>query len=301
MLSKRLLGLTLIAAGSLALSSFADGRHQPGVVPLPPPPNFHRGPVPGPRPIQPFVPGNLQPHHQHIQVTAGSYHQTQVNLYQQRWNTYRVYDGNVRYQNHYRGLDRQGFYGGYYYPVRPCTNISLYFNYPIVYWLYVQQPYVPYFQTYYGQHYAQYPVRPFPYVGAFFPTETMQALAVDMSGRDPISQYNFRESLGIFANLVRDQIARSIGRPFNYGPYSIVVTHAVPAGASAVVIDGFVDSPLSPPGQPFRAFKAWVDLTNPNFTLAVAPAGPMLTPDQAASLTEINRRMTTFQLNPFMP
>jgi hypothetical protein len=199
------------------------------------------------------------------------------------------------YRYFYSSFFEVGFYGGYYYPVRPCVEIDTYFTYPVVEWLYVDTPEVDTYQDYYGEDsYERYPVEPFEFARVFYPTDTLRDLAVEVSGMMDYQQAAFRRAITLFAGKLQDQLSDNLSASFELSDNDVVITHYESYQGKAIELEGFVDR-----GDLHASFKALLDLEGPDQTLVLVPMGPELSPDEVELLKTINDRIVALGGDPF--
>jgi hypothetical protein len=213
-----------------------------------------------------------------------------------RWNNYSGYFGNSSYRYYHHNWYSHGFYGGYWYPVRPCWTMNNYYYYPLVQWLYVQQPDVTYYQNWYGADYTQYPVAPNPYVDVFFPTDTWRDALVELSGLSADLQYNFRQSLLVFTGQLKAQVGAVLNASFEFQQYEVVVNHYENLGNRGVVLEGFVDRNDANIHLPF---KALLDLEDPQGTLTFVPSSENPSVEELQALDDLNARIKAIGGDPY--
>lgn len=194
-----------------------------------------------------------------------------------------------RYGNSYRPWYRHGFYGGYYWRLRPVYDIHLHFWNPIIFWLYADQWDDYYYSKWYGSDWWSYPnlrqhwSRP----GVFYPTEAMRDLALGVSQMTPNEQGNFRTGLIDLSNRIEATLTARLGYSIVLQRNDVVVTH-YQIVEGAVVLDGFI----SAEAQQF-AFKAYLDLNDPamNSLFVPGPGEGEPTDGQIRELRIMNERI----------
>ena len=209
----------------------------------------------------------------------------------QRSPIFRGYYRNAGYRDYYSHWYVDGFYGGFYYPVRDCDNIDTYFTYPMVYWLMDGSDDSGYWTKYY-QNWGRtskappqaYPVEVFPYAGIFYPTDTLRDLGIDVSTLSAEMQWHFRTAMNIFVQNLVQQLADEAGTAVQLGDNELVIDHYQNLNNHSLVIEGFVDHD----GIQY-AFKALINLDDPNKTSVFVPTSDEPANDpNAAALTSMN-------------
>ena len=194
------------------------------------------------------------------------YFSTHQNYLQRRFGVCGGFYRNDVYRYHYSRWFNHGFCGGYYYPVYPWYNIHNYFVYPMINWLYVQTVDTEYYQTWYGTDYNVCPVTAFPYATAFFPTQQMRDLGMEMSGLNATLQCGFRSAMVIMTKSLVQLVANQIAASFVLADSDIVVNHYENLGNTGVVLEGFINhDDINLP------FKAVLDLVTPSNTSVFIP------------------------------
>lgn len=201
-----------------------------------------------------------------------------------RTQRFRNFYRDPHYHYYYSGWYDHGFYGGFYYPVRTVSDISDYFYYPTVYWLYNEDVDNDYNQDWYGSDYQPY--QAFDYPGVFYPTDTIRDLAVEIAGLPYNVQANFRSALNIFVAKLQDAVNDNLQTAITFDRGDITVDHYQNLDNQALVLEGFVDN-----GSTSLAFKALVDLNNPDQTIVFVPASQDPTADDLAALDAMNQRI----------
>jgi hypothetical protein len=237
-------------------------------------------------------------HHPDLTHRANVYSESYREHYHERWHERWEHCHEYHHQDYYRCYYSRwwqyGFYGGYYYPVRPCEEIYTYFYYPVVMWFYIDTPEVDYYQVYYGDDYIPtQPVEPFPYARVYLPTDTLRDLAVEVSGMSYALQTNFRQAITNFTDWLADAISQNLQASFAFGDNDIVINHYENLQNQAIEIEGFVDR-----ADIHVSFKGLLDLNDPSQTLVFVPNGDTPTDDQLNILAAINDRMTQLGATP---
>lgn len=172
----------------------------------------------------------------------------------------------------------KGFFGGYFYPVRPEDDVTGYFDYPIANWLFSGAADRELYRAGVDATVTAYPVETFPYAGAYFPTETLRDLAVDASGLPPWRRATFREGLVAVTDQLAALVSARAKERYQFGDGELVVTHYENVRNEAYVIEGFID------GDALQVpFKALVDLDGASLCAAYA----VFEPDPAAQGTDV--------------
>jgi len=212
---------------------------------------------------------------------------TQYNTY--ITNVYRNYYTNDAYRSYYGQWFSHGYYGGYFYPVRYCANIDLYFEFPIIRWIFTPQDSVAdndFYQTWYGSDLNQYPVEPFNFAGIFYPTDTLRDLGYEIGALSAEAQSNFRTDLNFLGDRLTWIISEDQGQDFVPAADSMVINYYQNLQNQAIVVAGFVDQ-----GDVHLPFEAIFDLVDVQQTTVFAPTESAPTPDDLATLQEINQRI----------
>lgn len=226
------------------------------------------------------------------------------------------YYNNEHYRYYYSGWYRHGFYGGYWYPVRPCYDVYNYFQYPLVFWIfYTAIDDANYWQYYYPGWSGQpvpapapgpapapptpgpvaSPVQPNPFAGVFYPTDTLRDLAMEISVMSDVAQANFRVAVTDFVSDLQDEISEQLAQSIQLNQYDVVVSHYQNLGNRAIVLEGFVDRG---DGLQF-SFKALLDLENPNETLTFVPKAQDPDGSDTTKLDQINQRIVNLGGDPY--
>jgi hypothetical protein len=215
----------------------------------------------------------------------------------ERYTIVSKYYSETEYRYTYSEYFDDGFVGGYYYPVRPCDNVTDYFDYPEVQWFYVDTAEPDYYQGYYGpDDYQQYPVQPFEFARVYFPTETLRDLAVEVSGLDAGTQAVFRDAITRITENLQQSLTDNLADPFEFVDNDIVVTHYTNLQNQAYVLEGFVDRENLL--DLHVAFKALLDLTDASQSIVFAPVGPEPLPEELDLLAAINDRIVALGGDP---
>ncbi|MBI3557198.1 MAG: hypothetical protein HY074_13120 [Deltaproteobacteria bacterium] len=201
---------------------------------------------------------------------------------------YRHYDRctNVwypRWHGYYRPWYRYGFYGGWYWRLRPVYDIHVYFYNPLLFWLYADSWDDYYYRRWYGSDYDSYPYLrlQWPRPGTFYPTEALRDLALGISMLPSRDQGNFRYGLIDVSNKLEAALGKQLGRN------DIIVTHYQMLEA-AVQLDGMVSS-----DDRQIPFKALIDFQDPAANYVFFPNTPdgQPTDGQLYDLRQMNERI----------
>ena len=225
-----------------------------------------------------------------INKVAVNYRQTNITVFQQRDAVFshRYQDNQYRY--YYSGWFNQGFYGGYYYPTRAAYDIGNYFWYPAVAWLYLGTVDPDLYVDWYG---AGVSIQPFAYAGDYYPTDCMEDIGIEVSGWPVPQQTNFRTAMGTFTGQLQVAISANLQSSIDFEANDIVINHYVDLQGQAFEVDGFVDR-----GDVQVAFKALVDVNDPSQTMVFAPSAQNPDPQDLATLTTINGRISALGGDP---
>lgn len=211
------------------------------------------------------------------------------------------YYANRNYRYYYSGWFPRGFYGGYWYPVRPCYDVQNYFVYPIVFWMfYSDDDYNGYYDGYYppwNEGSSQpTPTAPqqFPFAGVFYPTDTLRDLGMEVSAMTADLQANFRSGLTYFVQDLQDGISDQLTQPIVLQQQEVVVNHYENLQDQAIVLEGFVDRD----GMHY-SFKALVDLVDPTQTLTFVPSTQDPDSQDDPTLQLINDRIQQLGGDPY--
>lgn len=203
--------------------------------------------------------------------------------YVNKWTAYQSYFKGP-YATYYKYYWNQyfpfGFLGGFWYPTWPLWNISIYFGYPNVYWLYADVSDADVYQEWNG---GVCDAGIFPYAGAFFYTQTTVALGTEMSALPPDLFCNYRRAMTIAMNSIAQQISDYVGYNFVIGEGEVVLNNYTNLQNQAVTIEGYVAQ-----GDVQRPYKADLDLQNPENTTAFVPSSPTPTAQDVESLDKVN-------------
>ncbi|CEG55566.1 hypothetical protein [Legionella fallonii] len=225
------------------------------------------------------------------------YHKQFYNYNVQRFNVYGHYWQNNHYHNWYNAWYHLGFYGGFWYPVRPFYAIENYFTYPVVQWFFVDEAVAP---QYYTNYYVSQPAPPpacietFPYKNVYFPTDTLRDLLVEVSGFPQQLRCNFREAIIGITSQLKDDMSNYFALSFTFRPDDIVINYYQNLQGQAIVIAGFVSQ-----NKINMAFEALLDLRNPNNSIVFAPDGQTPTEEQLQVLNQLNSRIKNLGGDPF--
>lgn len=200
------------------------------------------------------------------------------------------HDNHFRY--YYSNWYRHGFYGGYWYPVRPCYDIHLYFWYPILYWFYMDSWDPDYYRVWYPD-YDGYVV-PFKYARVFYPSDTFRDLGIEVSAMSIVQQMNFREDLVQVVDTLAQTISDNLESSIVLSDNDIVINHYENLEDQAIVIEGFVDR-----DDLHLAFKALLDLNDTTQTLVFAPVNQEPTDSDLITLQTINDRIQALGGDPY--
>lgn len=209
------------------------------------------------------------------------------------------YYGQDHYRYYYSKWFAHGFYGGYWYPVRPCYDAYNYFEYPLLFWLlYSDNDDGDYWSGYYPGWYYDQPIPPtpqeFPFAGVFFPTDTLRDLGMEISMLDPVLQNNFQTAIIDFLSDAQDDISAQLQEPIQFEQFDVVVNHYQNLQDEAIVIEGFANVE----GVNY-AFKAFLDLVDPNNTIVFVPSQQNPDGSDTTKLDEINQRIIDLGGDPY--
>ncbi len=212
-----------------------------------------------------------------------------------RWGVCNGYYHNNAFRFYYSGWFNFGFCGGYYYPVRPFWQMDMYYYYPMIYWLYVDitDGDVPYYETWYGPDYPSCPVDSFKYRRAFYPTDTMRDLGIDMSALPADAQCRFREAMVNMTDSLVAKVSGVINASFTLHEFDIVVNHYENLQNQGVTLAGYVDR-----DNIHVPFQAFLDLANPSATSVFVPTTQEPSSSQLNELEEQNDQVTNLGGNP---
>ncbi len=207
------------------------------------------------------------------------------------------YRDNIHRYYYSRWYDH-GFYGGFWYPVRPSYDIYAYFAYPEVFWIFYVDPddndYWNVYWPIWDDEPAPVRPAPFPYAGVFYPTDTMRDLAIEVSAMNDFERGNFRLALSNFVGLLQQEISDQLVQPIELQQYEIVVNHYQNLQDQAIELEGFFDRP----GLQF-SFKALLDLQDPQATMVFVPSSQDPTGSNSAILDAINQRIVQLGGDPY--
>lgn len=225
------------------------------------------------------------------------YHRQFYNYNVHRFNVYGHYWQSNHYHNWYNAWYHWGFYGGFWYPVRPFYAIENYFTYPVVQWFFVDQAIVP---QYYSNYYVSQPALPpacsetFPYKNIYFPTDTLRDLLVEVSGLPQELRCNFRAAVISMTSQLKDDVSNYFAVHLVFQPDDIVINYYQNLQNNAIVVAGFVNQ-----NKINMAFEALLDLQNPNESIIFAPEGQTPTEEQLQVLNQLNERIKSLGGDPF--
>ena len=224
---------------------------------------------------------------------ARLYEQHYLSRVRERTSIYQRYYGTTEYRFFYGAYFQYGFFGGYYYPVRPRYDIHVHFTYPLVYWLYVDTLDEEYYRAWYGNDYEQYRFEVFPFARVFYPTDTLCDLMTEVSALSALQQHHFRLGLVNVVESLQSQISNYLVARFAFGDSDIVLTHYRNLDNKAIVLSGFVDR-----GELHVSFKALVDLEDNKQSLVFMPTSQKPVEQELETLTKINDRMRQYGVDP---
>ncbi len=243
-----------------------------------------------------FVSG---PHHtkwaKNISNAKNNYRQHFHNNILHNAQQFNAFHHNPHFHNWYNNWHQWGFFGGFWYPFYPCYNIDDYFYYPAVSWFYVSEPVtVDYYRDYYPS--APAPsgdcLTTFPYTNIYFPTDTLRDLLIEMSGL-PTVLCNFREAVISFTSQLQQDVTTNMNVNYSFSQNGIVITYYQNLQNQAIVLGGYVSD-----DKIHMAFEGFLDLNNPNQSIAFVPKGQNPTADEIQALTQLNNRITALGGNP---
>jgi hypothetical protein len=215
----------------------------------------------------------------------------------QAFKVYNTFWHNHHYHDWYRHWYKWGFYGGFWYPVRPYFDIDDYFDYPMVQWFYTDDPITT---DYYNDYYPAESVPPnscltsFPYTNIYFPTDTLRDLLIEVSGFSQNLLCDFRVSIINFTSQMQQTVSNTYSINFSFQQNNIVVNYYQNLQNKAIVIAGFVSQ-----NKINLAFEGFLDLEQPNQTIAFAPKGQNPTDDELQVLEQLNDRIKSLGGDPF--
>lgn len=222
-----------------------------------------------------------------VQVHTTQYTRVYRPLFVSRYNACHGYY--TRWGTYYRPWYRYGFYGGWYWGLRPVYDIHVWFYNPIIFWLYADRWDDYYYQRWYGSDYYSYPhLRlQYPRPGAFYPTEALRDLSLGVSVLPARQQANFRYGLVDLTTKLEAALTERVGYQIQLGRNDIVVTHYQMLDG-AVSLDGYVAADA----QQFP-FKALIDFDDPNNNFAFIPPATGGEPNEAQvyELRRMNERI----------
>jgi hypothetical protein len=222
--------------------------------------------------------------YRNIQRSRDSWKQDRRHDFQDRSARYRGFYRDRHYRYYYSDYYSYGFFGGFYYPVRALTNIDAYFYYPTVYFLYNDDVDDDYNRDWYGSDYRHYDA--FNYSGVFYPTDTIRDCAIEVSGLPYAVQGNFRTGLNVFVARLQDAVNANLQVSITFDRGDVTVNHYKNLKNQALVLEGFVDN-----GTTSLAFKAFLDLNDPNQTSVFVPADQTPSAEDLANLNSMNQRI----------
>ena len=234
-----------------------------------------------------------------VQQINGYQHQYHNQFYKnniQSFNVYGHYWQNNYYHEWYNPWYQWGFYGGFWYPVRPYYAIENYFSYPMVQWFFMDDPVAPeYYSSYYSEPIQQSPcVGAFPYKHIYFPTDTLRDLLVEVSGLPQGLRCTFRTAIINLSSQLQQDVSTYYSINFSLQQNNIVVNYYQNLQNKGIVIAGFVNQ-----GTINVAFEALLDLQNPSHSITFAPDGQTPTQDQLQVLQQLNNRIIKLGGDPF--
>lgn len=208
------------------------------------------------------------------------------------------YYSNYGWHNYYHGFWGVGFYGGFYYPFRPCYDISTYFWYPSLYWLYQDMAADALYVAWYGNaYYNSYPVTVFPYVGVYYPTETLRDVGIEVSAYPAEKQTTFRAAMIKLTEGLAQQLANNMGASVTLSTNDVVITNYQNLADKGYSMEGYIDSKAL---NIHVGFKAFVDLVNADQTLVFIPTSDQSPGADLSNLTLINDKITALGGNPLI-
>ncbi len=230
-------------------------------------------------------------------VRIGSWVNLQVGYY--RTHYYPTYIPRTTWYNsyypswrvHYSHWGRWGFYGGFYWNLRPVADIGVYFYNPMIHWFYSPHYDEYYYNTWYNSGITVYPEMrtPFPYAGVYYPTEEFKDLNLGMSQANVTAQVNYRRAMIDFTLKLQQQVSMIMGYNVSLSANDVVINHYQQLnGDVGVVIEGFV----SYQQQSSYPFKAYLDLNTGNADLFVTGnSGQSPNPTEIDQLGNLNSRI----------
>ena len=213
--------------------------------------------------------------------------------FQNRYQRIGRYHNDEHYRYYYSGFYKHGFYGGYYYPVRPAYDIDVYFAYPTVSWMFNPSYDEAYYRAYYPD-YDQHPVEEDANVGVFYPTDSVRDMAVEVSAYPSATQANFRTGITNLTKALSQQVSDNLQSPITLETNDVVINHYKNLGGNALVVEGFFDR-----DDLHLPFKALVDLRNPSNTTVFVPTAQDPTAEDLAILDNMNQTIVGLGGDPF--
>lgn len=231
-----------------------------------------------------------------INGVSNDYYATYSGMHAARYQALGSYWGTTAYRYYYSSWFRSGFYGGYWYPLRPLLHIHQYFAYPMVLWFYVGTSVPGYYQAYYGSEPlpALCAAASFPYVRVFFPTDTLRDLLVEASGLGAQAQCAFREAMTTVTSTLQVIVRTRLSGAFVFAQDDIVVTHYENLGNRAITIAGSVDR-----AEIHLPFKGTVDLEAPAQSTVFVPSGQDPSESDLRLLEAMNEQIKALGGDPF--
>ena len=160
-----------------------------------------------------------------------------------------------------------------------------------LYWLYNSAVDAEFYSDWYGPSVT---ITPFPYAGAFYPTDDIRDMGVEISSWDADGQAHFRSSMDNFASSLAQAISLAVGPGFTFEANDIVIDHYVNLQNQAIVVEGFVDR-----GDLHLAFKALLNIADPSQTMVFVPTSQEPTPADLATLKAMNDRIVQLGGDPY--
>lgn len=211
------------------------------------------------------------------------------NVYEQNWK-----NGHDRIQ--FNRWHQWGFYGGFWYPIRPFFAIENYFTYPTVQWLFVNDSVAPeYFNNYYSEKAPPADcVKAFTYKNVYFPSDTLRDLLIEASAFPQDLRCNFRTALINITTQLKKTINKQNSILFAFKHNDIVINHYQNLQNKVIVVAGFINQ-----GKIKVSFEALMDLQKPSQSISFIPASSKPTDKQLQRLYQLTNRIRELNGDPY--
>lgn len=240
--------------------------------------------------------------HNHVAFHAAAFTGTLHPIYEQKQKVYAEHFDHyhaivVKNPQVWRDWHHHHFYGGFYYGFHPVPDITIYFYNPIVHWFYIGTWDDAYYRTWYAGEYEAYPAlnHPFPYYGAYFPTENLRQLLFGASAMPVDKQAQFRTGMINITQQITQQIANISRQHVVLSNGDILLTHYEILGADdGIELDGAVNSQSKS-----YNFKGLLELNPTNATQTFVTGGGEVppTPAEFAQVDDLNREIELLRGN----